>query len=377
MRPLENIKMSGIYKITNKTNGMMYIGSSINISNRVREHINLARAGKHGNPHFQKSWNKYGEDNFTFEVVELVEDKKDLLEREQYWINKTKCYERDIGYNIARYAGNTLGVKFREESLDKMRGSNNSGSTITEELVLDIKKRLVAGENIVDISREQDISTSIVNAIKTGVGWGQVRCPGFDNLIYISTAKKGERSAASKLKDNDVIEIRLALAKGAAYRDLSRKYKVTHAIIAGICNNVAWQHIITPEYSNEEIKKLHYENVSKKVKLTKEMVYDIRVMLRDGYNREQICKKYDISDSNLSTLKMANSWKDVVVEGYTPKSGCRKLDKEKVIEIRKKIKDGKTVTNVAKEYGVSIGTISLIKDKITWKDVLDEEEEVI
>ena len=43
----------------------------------------LRKNNKHGNKHLQRSYNKYGEENFVFEVLEFVEDKNNLLEREQ------------------------------------------------------------------------------------------------------------------------------------------------------------------------------------------------------------------------------------------------------------------------------------------------------
>jgi hypothetical protein len=42
----------------------------------------------------QNAWNKYGEDNFYFSVLELVPDKDKLIEREQYWIDKLNACDR-------------------------------------------------------------------------------------------------------------------------------------------------------------------------------------------------------------------------------------------------------------------------------------------
>ena len=40
--------MTGIYKITNKLNGKSYIGQSINVENRLRQH--KKKIGSHENP---------------------------------------------------------------------------------------------------------------------------------------------------------------------------------------------------------------------------------------------------------------------------------------------------------------------------------------
>ena len=80
---------SGIYKITNITNGKFYIGSSVNIYNRKHTHITHLNKNIHHNQHLQNSYNKYGKDEFLFEVVEYC-NKEKLFKREQYFINNLK-----------------------------------------------------------------------------------------------------------------------------------------------------------------------------------------------------------------------------------------------------------------------------------------------
>jgi len=60
---------SGVYKIQNKVTGFIYIGCSQNIEKRFQQHTRKLLAGKHQNRHLQRSFNKHGLENFTFEVV--------------------------------------------------------------------------------------------------------------------------------------------------------------------------------------------------------------------------------------------------------------------------------------------------------------------
>jgi group I intron endonuclease len=78
--------MIGIYKIKNLVNDKCYYGSSKNIEKRWRTHKNHLKNGKHHNIHLQRSWDKYGEDNFVFEVVEEC-DENILLELEQKYLD--------------------------------------------------------------------------------------------------------------------------------------------------------------------------------------------------------------------------------------------------------------------------------------------------
>src|SRR3989304_1436717 len=63
-------KISGIYKIINKTNGKYYVGSSNDIIGRWFTHKSQLNRNNHCNPHLQRAWNKYGKDNFEFIIVE-------------------------------------------------------------------------------------------------------------------------------------------------------------------------------------------------------------------------------------------------------------------------------------------------------------------
>jgi len=78
--------MIGIYRIKNLKNKKCYYGSSKNIEKRWRTHLNNLKNGKHHNAHLQRSWNKYGDNNFVFELVEEC-DETILLELEQKYLD--------------------------------------------------------------------------------------------------------------------------------------------------------------------------------------------------------------------------------------------------------------------------------------------------
>lgn len=94
------MKLLGIYKIRNILNDKVYIGSSIHIKRRLSEHKCWLRKNTHDNDYLQKAWNKYGENNFVFEIVELLENKLQLEERETYWINHFNSCDDEFGYNL-------------------------------------------------------------------------------------------------------------------------------------------------------------------------------------------------------------------------------------------------------------------------------------
>lgn len=111
-------KLIVIYKITSKINRKFYIGSAVDFKDRVRCHIKGLRKKDHENQKLQNHYNKYGEDDLIFEIVENVENKKDLTEREQFYLDTLNPF-----FNICKIAGNCTGRKLSEESIAKMKAT--------------------------------------------------------------------------------------------------------------------------------------------------------------------------------------------------------------------------------------------------------------
>ena len=137
---------TGIYKIINIINNKIYIGSSVNLYKRKKEHFNKLKKNIHKNIHLQSSYNKYGEENFIFEIIEYIEDKYLLIGREQYWINEFKSYNRDNGYNICKIAGNTLGYKFTEEQKNNLSKVKKGKTTWIKDKKLSLETKIKMSE---------------------------------------------------------------------------------------------------------------------------------------------------------------------------------------------------------------------------------------
>ena len=114
-------RQSGVYKITNTVTGKFYLGStSRSFKNRWRTHQLDFEQGKHCNEYLQHSWNKHGSENFLFEVLERCSPDR-CLEREQYWLDTLKPWERDVGYNISKTVSpNILGRRHSTDARLKM-----------------------------------------------------------------------------------------------------------------------------------------------------------------------------------------------------------------------------------------------------------------
>ena len=110
---------SGIYKIENLKTGDFYIGSAEKIDVRRKRHFWLLKNHRHHCIHLQRAWDKYGEENFSFEIIEFIEDQNSLISMEQKWMDLMKPQ-----YNVNPTAGSSKGFKHSEETKRKLREMN-------------------------------------------------------------------------------------------------------------------------------------------------------------------------------------------------------------------------------------------------------------
>lgn len=143
----------GIYKITNKINGHCYIGQSINIEERWREHRNSINTVNSWDRSIYQAIRKYGKENFSWEIIEEC-SKEELDNKEIYWINYYNSYKN--GYN------QTTGGE----------GTHGNGIKITKEQVNKIRD-LLKNTNLTnkEIGDKYNVSETLISAINTGYYW--------------------------------------------------------------------------------------------------------------------------------------------------------------------------------------------------------------
>lgn len=106
----------GVYLLRNMATFDMYVGSTNNLSQRKRTHFYDLRHNRYTNPPMQESYNQYGEDVFDFLILEFVDNKSELINREQWWIDHIKPT-----FNINLIAGNVIPLSAKTSKANKKR----------------------------------------------------------------------------------------------------------------------------------------------------------------------------------------------------------------------------------------------------------------
>ena len=122
--------VAGIYLITNKINDHKYVGGSVDIERRFREHKCFKDLEHQA---IDRAIKKYGKENFTYQIItELPADWKIIGEHEKYWIKFYNTFKDRQHYNLNE-GGDTIFYgdmhpffgKKRPEHSERMSGENN------------------------------------------------------------------------------------------------------------------------------------------------------------------------------------------------------------------------------------------------------------
>jgi group I intron endonuclease len=214
---------TGIYNIRNIINNDIYIGSASNLKNRWNVHRHKLSNNKHVNIHLQRAFNKYGSENFIFEVIEYV-DKSNLIIREQNWID---FFQPE--YNIRKVAHNNTGVKWstesRKKASDRMKNKepwNKNKKGVSEETRIKMKDAWLR-------RRENGTDTPMLGKKHNNLSIEKI---------------SGENNGSSKLKESDILLIRSYWDKKECKQiELAKIFDVRVGCIFKIVNRLSWKHI--------------------------------------------------------------------------------------------------------------------------------------
>lgn len=117
-------KYAGVYQIVNKINNKVYIGGTLDLRERLSNHISELRNNHHHSIYLQRAFNKYGVNNFYFEILDICESNWDIIESiEQNYFNIHKENFVKNTYNILNISNRGFSKNHSEETIVKIVNS--------------------------------------------------------------------------------------------------------------------------------------------------------------------------------------------------------------------------------------------------------------
>jgi len=216
--------MIGIYLIKSKIDSRKYIGSTIDFKKRKICHLKTLKKNKHHSIKLQRFYNKYGKDFLIFKFIEYCDfNKKDLIEREQFYINFYNSYKK--GFNSKPFADNSLGVKLTKKAKMKISVANKGNKYCLGRILSDVTKNKMRKKAI---GRKQSIRT-INKRVKKNKGKKR-------SIEAIQkTIKKTQ-----KLTYKQVQEIKNLLKIGIYQKDIAKMFNVCQRTICRINLNISY-----------------------------------------------------------------------------------------------------------------------------------------
>jgi len=185
------------------SNNKIYIGSSINLKQRINRHFNDLKKQKHASPQLQNAFNKYGYDSFDVIIIEDYEKDsitlKELLIIEQKYLDLYKPYIKENGFNTCPIAGSPKEFKRSEETTKKV-SDKLKGHVVSEET----RKKIGDGNRGKIMSRE---SVEKMRITKIGV-------------------KQSEESIEKRAREYSFIDINGIIYKGKNLKRFCDEHKL-------------------------------------------------------------------------------------------------------------------------------------------------------
>ena len=230
--------MNIIYCYTNKITGSKYIGQTINPESRYNQHKSNAYnpGSTEYNSTFHKKVREYGWDNFIYEVLEQVDDIKQLDEAEKKWIAFYNPYQ--AGYNDTRGGQGNPGTK-SEETKKKLSLAQGA---LTEEEIIAIRKAYTNHESPTEYYNQYYKDKMHFNSflnIWTGKKY---------STIMPEVIEKGRHN---KLNQELADQIRKEYLTGReTYQSLADKYQIGKCTVRDVLKGRTWN----KENNNQSIE---------------------------------------------------------------------------------------------------------------------------
>lgn len=234
--------VAGVYLITNKVTGKVYVGSASQMRSRIQGHRTQLNAGRHGNALLQRAWSKYGAGAFVASALRVCARDR-LRIAEQAVMDATGSASRERGYNLNTKAEPGHWTPHSEETKRKIGAANKLALTGRkgQPMPAHVREILAAARRRAGWPRRNVVEAA--RAANRGNAYHLGHKHDADTRARMSEKTRGERNPKAVLNEDTVREIRRMSADGMSGVAIAQRFGVHHSTIHVLLNGKTWRHL--------------------------------------------------------------------------------------------------------------------------------------
>lgn len=226
-----------IYILQNKINLKVYVGKTHDPEGRYKAHLYTANGNTIYNKYLiHKAINKYGKDNFSFQIIEEYENEQESLDAECFWIeffqSDVNRFGNEYGYNLTAGGDGISGLKHSQEAKDKVSKAN-TGRIFSQKTREQMRKSHTGKPSSMLGHQQTDNQKRLQSQMVSG-----------EKNYFYDKHFSGEQNPYSTLTEKQVVEI-IGFLKKKTYKQnmIAKMYGVTPSTINKIKTGRSWTYL--------------------------------------------------------------------------------------------------------------------------------------
>ena len=340
-----------IYKAT-FPNNKIYVGQTTRtLEQRKKEHYRAIKNKKNKKYNYPlyRAIRKYGWDNLKWEIIDYGENKKELDEKEIYWIEYYNSY---VGFSNSNGYNLTLGG-----------ASVRSFTVLNEKELYNCGLEIKRGMSKKYIKEKYKLNDSIYIRISRGIAWSYyTKIAPFDENI------DEKNSTITRFQVDRILKL---FKENGNSRMVSEIMDIGQGIVLNVVKGRIWS-----KYTGILDDSTFYAKYEKTSSIFKNDIPIILQLKEEGYSVKEISEKLGIESFNIREIlsgrmlskltKIQKRTKEELLKsGEMPMAKISKLEVNKIIELNK---NGKRPYEISMELGIPDYTITSILNGKSWSE---------
>lgn len=251
----------------------------------------------HDNRHLQNAWNKYGSEDFYFQMVYTINKNEDMNNLEIYYIEKYKAFTN--GFNLTTGGEGKKNAPMSEEA-KRIVGEKNRKHNLGKKHSKETRRKMSESQKRLGRKLSEEHKKLL---IESRLGSKHTE----ESKEKMRLSHLGSKNVVAKINEEQAYSVKQRLISGERIIDIAEDTDINYAIIKSIVANKVWQHV---EVEGWELFLKSHEKKKKKL-LSDEKVKEIRKLIKDGYNAPQVAELCGVPAHTVYRIRQNKSYRHV------------------------------------------------------------------